>query len=148
MDTPMPRFNERIRAFIRETYPLYDEQPLLSCKSGPLEDVETTFNSLKKRYTNRKLYNLNRVLNESRGKFNTLFTRIEKKQFVPLIDKIRVNTSPMDANSCNYLDHILEELEGIIEHKRERVRKELEFFSSLSFLLSLTDIIVSVLLIV
>ncbi len=70
------------------------------------------------------------MLEESRGTFYTLFTRIEKKQFVALIEKIREDTNPNDSNSCNYIDHIIEALEEIIGHKREKVRKKLENFSA------------------
>lgn len=144
----MPSFNERVQSFIRDTYPDCDEQPLLSCKSGQYEDVEETFRKLKKRYARRKLYSLNGVLEEAKEKFNALFIRIETQQFMPLIRELKSHANSSDENSCNYLDHILEELEGIIEHKREKVRSDLEFFSALSFLLSLTDIIISVILIV
>ena len=148
MSTTTPRFIQRMQSFMHETYPDYDEQPLLSCKSKSLGDIESTFNSLKKRYDNRKLYNLNGVLAEARGKFNVLFNRIERQQFVPLINKLRVQAGPADPYSCDYLEHVIEELDGIIDHKREKVRHALERFSALSFILSLTDIIVSVVLIV
>jgi uncharacterized membrane protein (DUF485 family) len=143
-----PRFNMMVEDFIKSTYEDFNPHPLVICDTSNMERYAEMFRLLWKRYDRRWRYDLHGTLKEAEGIFADLFAEVETRKFQPIIDHLLCVTDRSDENSCDYLAKVVSELEEIIDGKKQEVEKKKRWLSFMSFLLSLTDIVVSVALIV
>ena len=136
-----PDFGEYLRQFLKEVYPAYDPGQLFGDHQESILRLEAIYQDLEDIFTHRIRYDLHWALHEA--------SCIHQE----LIEEMEV-TIKKALNSC-FEGRNREELDLIEKHLRDVDRKRSwailhneKYFSTLSNIVSLVDIVISVLLII